>query len=302
MGNICVIGSINMDLVIQTPRWPAPGETVSGEGFMTVPGGKGANQAIAAARLGGTVRMLARVGDDAFGTQLLDNLKASGVNCDDVQMVTETPSGVAVITVCAGENAIILDPGANYSLTPSDVRAFATRIREADMLLVQLEVPLSVVTEAVHVAFDVNTPVLLNPAPAVPLDHDLLQRVTVLTPNRGEAALLAGDTGVDSSVESLIDRLHGFGVETVCMTEGAQGITYRHGGLDIEHRDAISVDVVDTTAAGDVFSGALAVALTEGALFEDAAAFAQKAAAIAVTRAGASSSIPYRAEVESFDA
>lgn len=302
MGKICVIGSVNMDLVIQTPHWPAPGETVTGSGFMTVPGGKGANQAIAASRLGGQVRMLARVGDDAFGAQLIDNLEAAGVQCDDVQPVEGVPSGVAVITVCEGENTIVLDPGANHSLTPEDVRRFEPHIRDAEMLLVQLEVPLAVVKEAVEVAQTAHTPVLLNPAPALKLDHDLLSRITVLTPNRGEAALLTGKEDSSATTEQLLDALQGYGVQTVCITEGANGITYRHGGLGIEHRDAVPVNVVDTTAAGDVFSGALAVALTEGLLFDDAAAFAQKAAAIAVTRAGATPSIPTRTEVESFNA
>ncbi len=291
-----------MDLVVQTPHWPSPGETVTGSGFMTVPGGKGANQAIAAARLGGEVRMLARVGADAFGRQLLENLSAAGVQCDDVRVVDGVASGVAVITVCDGENEIVLDPGANHSLTPDDVREFEHHIRDAEMLLVQLEVPLPVVTAAIELAQSVGTPVLLNPAPALALDHDLLSRVTVLTPNEGEAALLAGLSREDASAEELLDVLQSYGVQTVCITQGARGITYRHGGLETEQRSAVSVEVVDTTAAGDVFSGALAVALTEGALFDDAAAFAQNAAAIAVTRAGATPSIPTRAEVESFHA
>ncbi len=301
MAGIAVVGSVNMDLVIRTPHLPASGETVIGGGFITVPGGKGANQACAAARLGGTVRMLARVGADPFGEQLLANLIENDLITDDVRQVESAPTGVAVIVVHAGDNSIVIDPGANHRVTAEDVRAFSAHIQSADIVLVQLEVPLEVVDETVRVANETGTPVLLNPAPAARLSSATLSGVTYLTPNEGEAALLAGRAADESSeLEAIVKDLRQLGVQTVCVTLGERGTAYTTADGSLERRAAHRVEAVDTTAAGDVFNGALAVALTEGRAFEEAVAFAQKAAAISVTRAGAGPSIPSRVEVDRF--
>lgn len=290
-----------MDLVVHTPRVPKLGETIIGSDFMTAPGGKGANQACAAARLGGEVRMLARVGADAFGTQLREHLSESGVIVDDVVSIADSPSGIAMIVVHEGDNFIVIDPGANHRLTPDDVRSFGPRIADSDVVLVQLEIPLDVVAEVVRVAGESGTPVLLNPAPAAELSRETLAGVSWLTPNAGEAALLCGIDGElsdDASVDSAIHALAGLGVGTVCVTLGGEGVAYSEAGAPVQRRPAPDVKPVDTTAAGDVFSGALAVALTEGKSMEDAVAFAQTASAISVTRPGAGPSIPSRDEVE----
>lgn len=290
-----------MDLVVHTPRVPKLGETIIGSGFMTAPGGKGANQACAAGRLGGEVRMLARVGADAFGEQLREHLSASGVIVDDVVSVAGSPSGIAMIVVHEGDNFIVIDPGANHRLTPDDVRAFGPHIASSDIVLVQLEIPLEVVAEVVRVAGESGTPVMLNPAPAAELSRETLAGVSWLTPNAGEAALLAGMDGEisdDASVDSAIHALAGFGVGTVCVTLGGEGVAYSEAGAPVQRRPAPDVKPVDTTAAGDVFSGALAVALTEDKSMEDAVAFAQTASGISVTRPGAGPSIPTRDEVE----
>ncbi len=301
LGRIAIVGSVNMDLVVHTPRVPKLGETIIGSDFMTAPGGKGANQACAAARLGGEVRMLARVGADAFGEQLREHLSASGVIVEDVVSIAESPSGIAMIVVHQGDNFIVIDPGANHCLTPDDVRDFGTHIADSDIVLVQLEVPLDVVAEVVRVAGEAGTPVLLNPAPAAELSRETLAGVSYLTPNEGEAALLAGIEGELSdaeSVDSAIRSLSALGVGTVCVTLGGDGVAYSDAGAPVRRRPAPPVEPVDTTAAGDVFSGALAVALTEGRSMEDAVTFAQTASGISVTRPGAGPSIPSRDEVD----
>lgn len=354
MGKVAVVGSVNMDLVVNTPRMPKLGETIIGHGFMTAPGGKGANQACAAARLGGEVRMLARVGDDAFGRQLREHLEDSGVITDDVKTVPDTPSGTATIVVHQGDNFIVIDPGANHRLTPADVQAFAERIAEADVVLVQLEVPLETVEETVRVSKAAGTPVVLNPAPAAELSAETLAGLTWLTPNEGEAAMLAAtepaagdtqaagggagraggghapadstsgraggghaaadshqaaagasaaaDSGADNAgipdLERTLAALKRLGVANICITLGAQGVAFSDGDGGITLLPAEKVTPIDTTAAGDVFNGAFAVALTEGRPVTDAIAFAQRASAISVTRPGAGPSIPTRDEVE----
>ncbi len=306
MGAIVVVGSINMDLVIHSPRFPSPGETVIGHGFMTAPGGKGANQACAAAKLGGEVRLLARVGNDAFGSELIQHLSATGVNTADVIAVDDSPSGVALITVREGENTIVIDPGANHRLTTADVAAYRRQLAAADLVVLQLEIPLEVVAETVRVAGEVGTPVLLNPAPAVSLGAETLAGVSYLTPNAGEAATLTGRPHPDAplsadELERIVGELRRMGVSRVCATLGGDGVAYTQEDGTVVRRPAYPVTPFDTTAAGDVFSGALAVALTENLPLDEAVDFAQRAAAISVTRGGAGPSIPLRSEVDRFE-
>jgi ribokinase len=287
---IVVVGSLNLDIVVPVPHHPRPGETVLGGDHARHPGGKGANQAVAAARLGGETAMLGRVGDDDAGRLLLDALEDSGVATDDVLVTSDAPSGIALITVDdEGENAIVVSPGANARLDPSDVEAAAELIEGADILLLQLEVSLPTVKRAAELA---RGTVILNPAPAVELPASLLERVDVLVPNRGELALLSGGDDMVSSAQ-------GLGAGQVVVTLGAEGALVV-SLYAVEPIAGHSVEAVDTTAAGDCFCGALAAGLEEGLDLVTAARRANAAAALSTTRRGAQPSLPTRAELDSF--
>lgn len=283
-----------MDLVVRAPRHPQPGETLLGSDFHTFPGGKGANQAVAAARAGGIVSMVGRVGSDDFGTALLGNLAANGVNTSAVLRDPEVASGVALITVShSGQNTIVVAPGANGSLTPAHVADAAPVFAGAGVVLMQLEIPLPAVARAVEEGRKQGATVILNPAPAQPLDPALLRRVDVLTPNQSELALLTGEDNVEDGAA----KLHDLGVRTVIVTLGGDGVLV----LEESARTLLpphSVNVVDTTAAGDAFVGAFAVALGQGRSLIEAARWGNAAGALAVTRAGAQPSLPSRAELE----
>jgi ribokinase len=299
--NIVVIGSSNTDMVVQAPHIPRPGETVLGGQFTMAAGGKGANQAVAAARAGGTVTFIARVGDDLFGRQAIDGFKRDAINVEFVSRDRNAPSGVALIIVSAeGANSIAVAPGANGKLTPADVKAAEKVIKAADVVILQLETPLDTVAAAVEIASAAGVSVILNPAPAQPLPDDLLRRVAILTPNESEAQLLTGievngREGARRAAEALITK----GVRTVLITLGAEGSLIASAG-NSEVVPAFRVKAVDTTAAGDVFNGSLAVALAEKKPFPDAVRFANAAAAISVTRLGAQPSAPHRNEIEDF--
>ncbi len=294
---IVVIGSANADLVVSTGRLPKPGETVTGGTFYEAPGGKGANQAVAAARAGGAgkVAYCGALGTDPFGDRMLAGLVAEGIDVRAVRREANRPSGVAVIVVDArGENAIAVAPGANLALTEAD--ADAALARRAKVVLVSLEVPLAVARHAIRRGREGGAITILVPAPvpAEPIGDETLARVSILLPNEGEAAALAG-TVAGSAPKSLLAR----GVGAVVMTRGARGalVATREGALEIP---SFPVDAVDSVGAGDAFAGALAVALFEGRALPDAARFACAAAAISVTRRGAQPSIPRRAEIDSF--
>lgn len=298
---LVVIGSANRDLVVQVERLPAPGETVLGGQFVTIAGGKGGNQAVAAARLSAEVRFVGCVGRDAFGDSLVSGLEEAGIDTRHVRRDADQPSGVALIGVDAqGQNAIIVAPGANSRLSPADVEAARESIAAAHYVVIQLEIPLPTVAYAIELAQEVGTPVLLNPAPvdpASPLPASLLRGVTVLTPNEHEAAGLLGyadPEGLDRA--ELAMRLRERGPECVVITLGSEGCLLA-SGEGMLALPALPVRPVDTTAAGDCFSGALAVALGEGRSLEEAARFASRAAALSVTRAGAQPSLPYRTEI-----
>ncbi len=296
---IVVVGSLNMDLVARTERLPAPGETVRGQSFNTYPGGKGANQAVAAGRLAGSdvsVHMIGRVGEDEFGQSLLQSLQESGVSTDHVPVVPG-PTGNAMIAVeASGENFIIITAGANGTLTAADINRVAAVLQQAEVVLLQLEVPLPAVERTAAIAAAAGATVILNPAPAdQPLPASLLRNLSILVPNETEACTLADTTDPEIAAQ----RLLGLGVPTIVLTLGAQGalIMQRSGSA---HVPAYPIVPVDTTAAGDAFLGGLAVGLVDGLALNEAVRFAAAAGALAATRAGAQPSLPTREEALAF--
>ncbi|KWA15357.1 ribokinase [Burkholderia territorii] len=297
---IAVVGSLNVDLVTHAPRLPVPGETLLGTKFQTVHGGKGANQAVAAARLGASVAMIGCVGGDAFGARLHDALVAERIDVTHVHRIDGEATGVATITVDAhGANSIVVVPGANARLDAELVDRARDAIAGAALLVCQLEVPIETVARAIGSALAHRTPVLLNPAPARPLFDALLARIDYLVVNETEAESLTGiAVGDDASAVRAAEALRAKGVGNVLVTLGARGVCWRGSAGNGRHR-AMAVVAVDTTAAGDTFVGGFAAARASGASMDDAIAFGQRAAAISVTRHGAQTSIPTRAEVES---
>lgn len=300
---LVVIGSANMDLVVRSRRIAAPGETVLGEAFRQIPGGKGANQAVAAARLGADVAFVGRVGNDLFGEALRTSLQADGIDTTCLQTDPAEPTGVALITVDAtGQNAITVASGANYQVDKSDIDTALPTIKRASALLLQLEIPRETILYAAQKAHGAGIQVLLNPAPVSltdPLPDSLLSQIDVLTPNEYEASALLGRAySPDSDWGEMAGLLLDKGVKAVVITLGAEGCILGDA-TGIRHLPAVAVTAVDTTAAGDCFTGALAVALAEGRSLDDAARFAAQAAAISVTRSGAQPSLPTRSEVES---
>ncbi len=298
---IIVVGSSNTDLVVKSPRIPVVGETILGGDFIMVAGGKGANQAVAAARLGARVQLVARLGDDTFGRKSLEGLIADGLDISHVTLMPDVPSGVALITVDdAGDNAIVVAPGANARLCPEDVQRAAGDIRSADVVVAQLEVPLDAVECAARMARDAGVPFILDPAPAQRLPPGLLTMVDVLTPNESEARLLTGIDVVDKDSASHAARqLLALGVKAVIVKMGSQGCLLASGDA-MHFIPALKVTVVDTTAAGDAFSGSLAVGLAQGHSLHEAAVFATRVAAFSATRRGAQPSMPTLREVEAF--
>jgi len=290
---------LNMDLVVRAPHIPQPGETVIGGDFLTLPGGKGANQAVAAARLGADVSMIGRVGCDAFGDALLRNLEADGANHTLTVRDPDAPTGVALIVVeDSGQNSIVVASGANARLSPADVEAAEEEIASANVLLLQLESPLDTVMRAAEVAQQHDVTVVLNPAPARPLPQSLLSLVDVLTPNESETALLTGlPVGTLDQAKTAADSLKRMGVETVILTLGARGALL---ASDEETRvfPTFEVTPIDTTAAGDAFMGGFAVALGEGLPLAEAVRWGNAAGALAATKMGAQPSLPVRADLE----
>ncbi|WP_396330347.1 ribokinase [Burkholderia anthina] len=296
---IAVVGSVNVDLVTHAPRLPVPGETLLGTMFQTVHGGKGANQAVAAARLGASVAMIGCVGDDAFGTRLHGALAAERIDVTHLHRIEGEATGVATITVDAhGANSIVVVPGANDRLDIARIDVARDTIAAAALMVCQLEVPIATVAHAIASAIAHRTPVLLNPAPAQPLFDTLLARIDYLVVNETEAESLTGiAVGDDASAVRAADALCAKGVGNVLVTLGARGVCWR-GSAGSGRHDAMAVVAVDTTAAGDTFVGGFATARAGGASMDDAIGFGQRAAAISVTRRGAQTSIPTREEVE----
>ena len=298
MGRILVIGSSNTDMVVKTERLPRPGETVLGGRFLMNPGGKGANQAVAAARRGGDVTFITKVGKDVFGDETLASLKRESICTQYVLRDEEHASGVALIMVDEkGENSISVASGANAALMPEEVLRTLEGIESADVMLLQLEIPIPSVLAAAKWAHAKGIPVVLNPAPAFPLPPELLACVDILTPNETEAEMLSGVKVTDeaSAVKAAL-ALRTKGVKNTLITMGKQGacLCTEEGSCMIPAR---KVQAVDTTAAGDVFNGALAVGISEGLPLQEACHLASQAAAISVTRLGAQASAPYRSEL-----
>ena len=298
---ISVVGSSNMDLVIKTERIPRPGETILGGEFVMIAGGKGANQAVAAARLGAQVNFIARVGNDAFGTKMLENFARDGINSGFVVKDQSKASGVATITVDShGENSIVVAPGANAALSPADIEAAEKVIAESGSLLLQLEIPLETVIRAAELAHKHGTRVILDPAPAQKLPEKLLKLIDILTPNESEAELLTGIGGdSEESARKQAECLFAAGVSCVLVTRGASG-SMLYDGREFKSFPALKVKSVDSTAAGDCFNGALAAALAEGKALDQAIEFASRAAACSTTRLGAQDSLPGKFDLEHF--
>jgi ribokinase len=289
---ICVLGSANMDLVVFADRAPALGETVTGDRFVTIPGGKGANQAIAASRAGGMVGMVGAVGRDAYGDEVLAVLTASGVDVGHVARVEETTGTAHILVESGGDNSIVVVPGANGAVRPP-VAGLDAALGSVGTLLLQLELPLEAVAEGARSAHARGVKVMLTPAPAQPLPAELLAAVDLLVPNEHEAAVLTGAHEVDAAAEALLDL-----VPEVVVTLGARGALWRARGTKPVRVPAPEVDVRDTTAAGDTFVGALAVALGEGREMPEAMIWASAAAGLSVQKEGASTSMPHRAAID----
>ncbi len=295
---IVVIGSVNTDMIIRTTRIPKVGETVLGDNFMQSRGGKGANQAVAAARLGAEVTLVARLGRDYFGQEACEALEKEGVNTRYILWDEKTPSGVALIMIdTEGEDIICVAPGANRKLSTEDILKVEEAIKSADCVLLQLEIPTKTVESAIRLASKHHVRVVLNPAPMVQLPKSVLEMVDVLTPNETEAAALAGNnTSHPRDLSAMIRRK--FGVKNVIVTLGKEG-AYLTGDCSF-NVPAFPVESVDTTGAGDAFTGGLTVALARGDELEDAVRYASAVGALATTRFGAQSSLPTAQEVEAF--
>lgn len=290
MPNIAVVGSISMDLVAVSKKRPKAGETVIGEAFHTIPGGKGANQAVAAARLGANVAMVGAVGNDDYGTVVRKNLENERIFIDYVVPVTDRTTGIAHIVLAEEDNSIVVVQGANALVNKSVVDRSKDLLVKADMVVLQLEIPLETVKYVLAICEEHNIPVMLNPAPAQVLSEDILEKATYITPNEHECRIVLDD--FKSPIEDLLAKYP----NKLLMTEGSNGVRF-HNGTEIVHVPSIAVDVVDTTGAGDTFNGALAVALSEGETLQKAIRFANIAGGLSVTKLGAQGGMPTRDRV-----
>lgn len=289
MVKVVVVGSIAMDLVVTSAVRPGAGETVLGDSFVTVPGGKGANQAVAAARLGAKVSMVGCVGDDYYGRQLIQNLEQNGVSIDCVKPITETGTGTAHIVLAEGDNSIVVVKGANDCVTPEYVEGALDALKEADIVLIQQEIPFETVEYVSDVCANYGIPLLLNPAPAHFISNKVIEQATFITPNEHEAKLLFPNMSLEDVLKQNATK--------VLITEGSKGVRY-YTGKEEKLVPTFKVEAVDTTGAGDTFNGAFAVAVAEGKNIADSLRFANRAASLSVTKFGAQGGMPTRQEVE----
>ena len=298
MHQILVIGSSNTDMVVKTEYFPKPGETIIGGKFLMNAGGKGANQAVSAARLGAKVIFIGKVGNDIFGRQAIQGFEKEGINTEFVILDKEYPSGAALITVDSkGENSIVVAPGANMELTPFDFTNAAEIFNTVDVVLMQLEIPMDTVVFCTALASRNGKKVILNPAPAAKLNDELLKQLFLITPNETETEIITGIKITDeASIKNAASLLKQKGVKNVIITLGSKGVYLLTDAIS-RFISAPKVDAIDTTAAGDVFNGALAAAIAERMGWVEACEFACKAASIAVTRMGAQASAPYLKEI-----
>jgi ribokinase len=299
---IVVVGSCNTDMVIKADRLPVPGETILGGTFFMNPGGKGANQAVAASRMGANVTLISKTGNDVFGKQSVMLYTAENIKTDFIYSDPKHPSGVALITVDSqGENCIVVASGANASLSPSDIDKASAEIESSNIVLMQLEIPIETVEYVAEMASKKGIKVILNPAPARALSDNLLKNLYIIIPNKSEAEILSGIKVSDiESAKQAADIISAKGVDIVVITLGSQGALIKEYN-EYLFVEAFKVDALDTTAAGDTFCGAFCVGLSEGRSIPEAVKLAARAAAITVTRMGAQASIPYRTELSSLD-
>lgn len=287
---ITVIGSINMDLSVSVSRNPAPGETIIGKSFQMIPGGKGANQAVAAARLGADVYMMGKVGDDEIGSQLIASLEKENIDLSGVSSASGTSSGIASITVTDEDNSIVVVPGANYQVSPAYVREHAEQIAESDIVIVQLEIPMETIEEIAHVCQEYDVPFILNPAPGQKVDYSILDQAAYITPNEGEREyILSGEEA------EVLPKWPG----KLIVTKGEKGCVY-HDGTERKFVPAFPVDFVDSTGAGDTFNGALAFCLASSFELSAACRYANAAAALSIKKYGAQAGMPTLQEVKDF--
>ncbi|MDQ6418785.1 ribokinase [Paenibacillus sp. LHD-117] len=297
---IAVIGSMNMDIVVKASRFPAGGETIQGDEIHFVPGGKGANQAVALARLGAQATMIGAVGQDGFGRMLLASMIDNGVNGEHIQVKEQIPTGTASITLTPEENSIVVVPGANGRLAPADIERIEHVIRSADTVLLQLEIPLETVEYAAKLAESLGKTVILNPAPARVLPESLLRRVHYMTPNRTELEALTSLSLSERPLEEAVDVLLAMGVGCVVTTLGSEGAVWKRKGDPMRSQPAYRMAVTDTTGAGDAFNAGLAYEISAGQEIGDAVAFAAKVSGLAVTKFGAQDGMPTLAEVKAY--
>ncbi|SFE21128.1 ribokinase [Lentibacillus persicus] len=285
--NVCIVGSINMDLTVTTDKMPMQGETVLGQDFFTNPGGKGANQAVAAARMGANVKFIGAVGDDPFGKTLLTNFTNENIRTEGIEIVRDASTGTATIILSENDNRIIVASGANQSVTPDHVRKHRNLIITSDLVLLQLEVPLETIVATMEIAKANNVPVILNPAPYQPLPEEILKAAAYLTPNEIELASMKASPLFTSIKDKLI------------VTRGDKGVSFAEHGIEREI-SGHSVQVIDTTGAGDTFNGALAAELAGGTELADAVTAANAAAAISVSKTGAQAGMPVKEDIQGF--
>ncbi|MEC0207635.1 ribokinase [Paenibacillus ehimensis] len=293
---IIVVGSANMDMVMRTSRLPEIGETMRGDGFFLAPGGKGANQAVACAKMGAETWFMGKVGEDIFGQSLIDRLSGFGVRTDFLKREQGVTTGVAAITVCNGNNSILLDGGANNEVSPGYIQGYKQELLSSAAVMLQLEIPMETVYEVIRLVKG-QVPIFLNPAPAVPTEDAMLQGVDYFTPNEIECRLYTGVEirSTDDAFEAL-NKLRDKGIRYPLITLGEKGIVYYNGTENV-YKEARKVQAVDTTAAGDTFSGTLAAMIIAGKSMDEAVDIAQRASSIAVTRLGAQDAIPMLSEV-----
>ena len=300
MKNICVIGSLNIDLVVNVDTMPKPGQTIIGSNFKEVPGGKGANQAVAMARLNGNVSMIGKVGEDGFGQTLINSLKNDKVDTTYIQ-TSKGATGVALITVDKNaQNSIVVSPGANFEVKEDDIDNNIEAIKNSDIVVLQLETPLNTIKYALNKAKELNKYTILNPAPAVKLDDEIIKNVDLLTPNETELEIISGvsietEEDIQKAAQIMIEK----GVKELIVTLGSKGSLYINKEKSM-FKKAYKVEAVDTTAAGDSYTGALAVALSQDKNIEDAMDFASKVGALSVLKEGAQSSLPTLEDVKNF--
>ena len=300
MKNICVIGSLNMDLVVNVDTMPKPGQTIIGSNFKEVPGGKGANQAVAMARLNGNISMIGKVGEDGFGQTLINSLKNDKVDTTYIQ-TAKGATGVALITVDKNaQNSIVVSPGANFEVKEDDIDNNIEAIKNSDIVVLQLETPLNTIKYALNKAKELNKYTILNPAPAVKLDDEIIKNVDLLTPNETELEIISGvsietEEDIQKAAQIMIEK----GVKELIVTLGSKGSLYINKEKSM-FKKAYKVEAVDTTAAGDSYTGALAVALSQDKNIEDAMDFASKVGALSVLKEGAQSSLPTLEDVKNF--